>query len=163
MKCSILISLTTIVAGVMILSCIGGGQKKSGSDESTEPIVDTVKVEAYQRFQELISLAYSDIHLPTDLRSGDILDSGFSEDVNLWKEKASRVKEFLQMASEIIAPYDSSYYYEASTAAEFADLLVFYADQYLSGEGLAFIDKCLVSAGHAADCLHNIQSRLSHE
>lgn len=147
----------------MILSCIGGGQKKSGSDESIEPLVDSAKIEAFLRFQELISLAYSDIHLPTDLRSGDILDSSFSEDVNVWKEQASRVKEYSQMASEIIAPYDSSYCFEASTAAEFADLLVFYADQYLSGEGLAFIDKCLVSAGHAATCLHNIQYGLSHE
>ena len=163
MKCGIHISLTTIVAGLMFFSCIGGGQKKSGSDKSTEPIIDSLKIEAYQRFQELISLAYTEIHLPTDLRSGDILDTGFSEDVNIWKEKAFRVKDYSQMASEIIAPYDSGYYYEASTAAEFADMLVFYADQYLSGEGLAFIDKCLVSAEHAADCLHNIQNGLSHE
>ena len=155
--------LTTFVAGLIILSCIGGGHKKSDSDESTVSIVDSTKIEAYQKFQELISLAYSDINLPTDLRSGDIIDSSFSEDVNVWKEKASRVKEYSQRASEIIAPYDSSYYYEASTAAEFADLLVFYANQYLSGEGLAYIDKCLVSAGHAATCLHNIQYGLSHE
>jgi hypothetical protein len=147
----------------MILSCIGGGQKNNGSEESIEPVVDSVKIEAYQKFEELISLAYSDIHLPTNLRSGDIIDSSFSEDVNVWKEKASRVKEYSQMASEIIAPYDSSFYYEASRAASFADMLVFYANQYLSGEGLAYIDKCLVSAGHSASCLYNIQYELSRE
>lgn len=157
------ILLPTFATGLMILSCISGGQKKSGSEELTEPLVDSVKIEAYQKFEELISLAYSDIHLPTDLKPGDILDSSFSEDVNVWKEKASRVKEYSQMASEIIAPYDSSYYYEASTAASFADMVVFYANQYLSGEGLAYIDKCLVSASHSASCLHNIQYGLSRE
>ena len=157
------ILLSTFATGLMILSCIAGGQKKSGSEEPTEPLVDSVKIEAYRKFEELISLAYSDIHLPTDLQPGDILDSSFSEDVNVWKEKALRVKEYSHMASEIIAPYDSSHYYEASTAASFADMVVFYADQYLSGEGLAYIDKCLVSAGHSASCLHNIRYELSRE
>ena len=44
--------LTTLIAVLLIFSCVGCGHRKSESLESTEQVVDSIAIVAYQEFQE---------------------------------------------------------------------------------------------------------------
>ena len=62
---------------------------------------------------------------------------------------AEDIKAIAQDAKALISPSDTSRYQQADIIMGSADDIMFYLDMYRKGEGIGYIDKAEVFAGHA--------------
>ena len=62
---------------------------------------------------------------------------------------AEDIKAIAQDAKALISPSDTSRYQQTDIIMGSADDIMFYLDMYRKGEGIGYIDKAEVFAGHA--------------
>ena len=162
MKSKTHIILSTFTTGLMILSCIGGGQKKSGSEESIEPLVDSVKIEAYQKYQELISAVDSNICAWGEENYFDIPKAELPRKAKRWRHYAERSETLAREAAELISPYDSTLLYFTTKVIDTSNTGLFYTNMYLTGGVEGFADKSLIECSFAWTFVQDIKWKLEH-